>query len=107
MPPGYALATVFVNGIPSEASIINIGNAPVATSLTITGAKILANGSLQFVFTNSPGGLFSVLGTTNLFLSASSWTVLSGVFEVSPGQFQFTDPEATNGVPRFYRARSP
>jgi len=36
----------------------------------------------------------------------SQWTALGGVVEISPGQFQFTDPEATNGV-RFYRAYAP
>ena len=36
----------------------------------------------------------------------SSWA-LGGVTEVSPGQFQFTDLQATNTPRRFYRLRSP
>lgn len=36
----------------------------------------------------------------------SSWTSLGGVTEVLPGQFRFTDPQAANGGPRFYRVRS-
>jgi hypothetical protein len=31
----------------------------------------------------------------------------SGTEEVSPGQFQFTDPQATSSPRRFYRVRSP
>jgi hypothetical protein len=33
--------------------------------------------------------------------------VLGGVMEIAPGQFQFTDPQATNGTRRFYRAYAP
>ena len=32
---------------------------------------------------------------------------LGGATEVSPGQFQVTDPQATNAPRRFYRVRSP
>jgi hypothetical protein len=37
----------------------------------------------------------------------SNWTTLGAATEVSPGQFQFTDPQATNTPQRFYRVRSP
>jgi hypothetical protein len=37
----------------------------------------------------------------------SQWTALGGVMEISPGQFQFTDPQATNSPQRFYRAYAP
>ena len=57
-------------------------------------------------FTNSPGARFSVLASTNPTQPASNWTVLSGVTEVSPGQFQFTDLQVTNAPRRFYRIRS-
>jgi len=79
-----------------------IGDGPV-----IGPAKKLPNGSFQFALTNSVGALFQVLATTNPALPLSEWTVLGGVTEVSPGQFQFTDPQATNDPRRFYRVRSP
>lgn len=84
--------------------------ALVAESLMaviFAGAKILDNGSFQFAFTNTPGASSGVLATTNLALPLSNWTPLAGLTEVSPGQFQFTDPQAANAPQRFYRVRSP
>jgi hypothetical protein len=104
-PPGYALATVFVNGIQSTSSIVNI-SVPVPTAAILTGPQKLTNG-FRFAFTNSVGALFGVLATTNVALPMSNWTVLGGVAEVSPGHYQFTDPQATNSPKRFYRIRSP
>ena len=106
LPPGYAMATVFVNGIPSTSTILPI-NVPAPTPPRLTGAKKLANGSFQFGFTNNPGALFAVIATTDLALPSSNWMVLGGATEVSPGQFQFTDPQGPNSPPRFYRLRSP
>ena len=105
-PPGHALVTVFVNGIPSTSSVVNV-SVPVPTTTTLTGAKRLTNGWFQFAFTNSPGAIFGVLATTNVALPSSNWTLLGGVTELSPGQFQFTDPQATNLNQRFYQLRRP
>ena len=105
-PPGYTLATVFVNGIPSTGSVLNI-SVPVPTTTTLTDAKTLTNGSFQFAFTNNAGALFGVLATTNVALPMTNWTVLGGVTEIAPGQFQFTDPQATNSPQRFYGIFSP
>jgi hypothetical protein len=104
-PPGYALATVFVNGIQSTSSIVNI-SVPIPGMTTLTGAQTSTNG-FQFAFTNNPGALLGVLAATNLSLPLSNWTALSGVTEVSPGQFQFNDPQATNGGQNFYRLFAP
>lgn len=105
-PTGYALATVFVNGIPSTGSVLSI-SVPVPTATTLTDAKQLTNGAFQFSFTNSVGALFGVLASTNPAQPSSNWTALGGVTEVSPGQFQFTDLQATNTPRRFYRLRAP
>ena len=104
-PPGYALATVFVNGIQSTSSIVNI-SVPMPISTALTGPQKLTNG-FRFAFTNSVGALFGVLTTTNVSLPLTSWTALGGVVEISPGQFQFTDPQVTNSPQRFYRAYAP
>ena len=105
-PPGYALATVFVNGIPSTSSVIDV-SVPVRTAPVLTDTKMLTIGTFQFDFTNSVGALFGVLATTNVALPLTNWTVLGGVTELSPGRFQFTDLQATNGGQRFYQVSSP
>jgi uncharacterized delta-60 repeat protein len=104
--PGWALATAFINGIPSTGTVLNV-SVPVPTITTLTGAKTLTNGAFQFCFTNSVGALLGVLATTNPALPLSNWTALGGVMEVCPGQFQFTDLQATNAPQCFYRLRSP
>lgn len=81
--------------------------APPAAAITQTGVRRLTDGSFQFGFTNNPGAPFTVLMATNPALPLTNWASLGGVTEVLPGQFQFTDPQATNGPRRFYRVRSP
>jgi hypothetical protein len=80
---------------------------PPVTGITLTSATSLSNRSFQLGFASSPGATFSMLATTNLSLSLSDWMVVTGVTEISPGQYQFTDPQATNNPQRFYRVRSP
>jgi N-acetylneuraminic acid mutarotase len=105
-PPDYALVTVFVNGIPSTSAVINV-SVPVPTPPRLIDAKKDESGAFQFGFTNSVGALFGVWATTNLSLPSSNWAVMGGVTEVSLGQFQFVDSQATNGGQRFYQVRSP
>ena len=105
-PPGWALATVFVNGIQSTSSIVNI-SVPVPAMSNVFCAATMTGGAFQISFTNSPGGLFGVLATTDLSLPLTNWTALGGVMEVRPGQFQFTDLQPTNGGQRFYRLYAP
>jgi len=80
---------------------------PPASQVILTGAQTLTNGAFQFGFTNTPGAFFGVVATTNPALPLSNWTTLTGLTEVSAGQFQFSDPQAPNGPQRFYRVRSP
>jgi GH25 family lysozyme M1 (1,4-beta-N-acetylmuramidase) len=77
------------------------------TPIQLIGSMTLSNGAFQFSFTNTPGALFTVLATTNVALPLSNWTLLGAVMEVSPGQFQFSDPQTTNHTQRYYRVRSP
>jgi hypothetical protein len=105
MPPGYALLTVFVNGIPSNGRIVNI-SVPRPTASPLVASIESPNGNLQITFTNSPGTLFAVLASTNLTLPISNWIVIGSASEVSPGHFEFSDSE-TNFTQRFYRAVSP
>jgi N-acetylneuraminic acid mutarotase len=104
-PPGYALATVFVNGIYSSSAILLL--APTPSSIRLVNSARLPNGDFQFSFTNTPGGSFTVLATTDLSLPLSEWTALPGVTEISDGHFQFIDNQATNYARRLYQVRSP
>ncbi|HOX56336.1 MAG TPA: cell wall anchor protein [Candidatus Paceibacterota bacterium] len=81
--------------------------APPAPPIALTDASILANGSFQLAFTGAPGEPFTVLAATNPALPLNNWTALTGLTEVSPGQYQFTDSQAAGILQRFYRMRSP
>lgn len=106
LSPDHALPTMFVNGIPSTSSIVNL-TVPIPTATALTNLTRLTNGSFQFAFTNAPGVVFGMLVSSNSSLPLSNWTTLGRVTEISPGQFQFTDPQAATNAQRFYRLRSP
>jgi hypothetical protein len=99
-----ALSTADVQAIFGAGSA-GMCKPPVPPYLILPGR--LANGSFQFAFTNSSGALFTVVASTNLALPLSNWTTLGGITEIAPGQFQFTDPQATNFARRFYRVLVP
>jgi hypothetical protein len=86
----------------TKSYVIEFGPPPPAN----TNPELLADGSFQFAFTNTPGISFDVMTTTNLTLPLTNWVVLGSATEISPGQFQFTDSQATNSVQRFYRVKS-
>jgi hypothetical protein len=75
--------------------------------INLTEPTMLPNGAFHFTFTNAPGVGFTAFCTTNAALPFTNWTRLGFVAEVSPGQFEFTDPQAANDGVRFYRVRSP
>jgi T5SS/PEP-CTERM-associated repeat protein len=79
----------------------------VPTAIELTGLSVSASGAFQLSFTNQAGATFTVLAATNLTLPLSNWTVLGAVAQPAPGQFQFSDLQATNHPQRFYRVRSP
>jgi hypothetical protein len=85
----------------------NMTVTPAPPAIILTHAAMLASGVFQFAFTNTPALSFSVLGTTNLSVPFSNWTVLGVATETSAGQFQFANPQTTNSLQRFYRVRSP
>ena len=65
------------------------------------------NGTFEFGFTATPGASFTVLTPTNLSLGLTNWTALSALTEISPGKYQFTDPDMIHNPKRFYRVPSP
>ena len=111
----YHTATLLPNGKVLIAGGWNgtyLSNAELYGPVTGTAAPIVLthplrtlDGSFQFMFNNTPGMIFNVFGATNLAQPSASWTSLGGATEISPGWFQFADPQTTNNPQRFYRIR--
>ena len=85
-----------------EAQVSPANNAPL-----LTNPAKQVNGTLTFSFTNIPNADFTVLASTNVALPLGRWSILSLVTQGSPGQYQFSDPVATNYPQRFYQVVSP
>lgn len=101
-------ASIFASGLDSPSSIAIFPglNLWSATTIKLANPKLVPSGGFQFDFIDNAGLAFTVSATTNLSLSLTNWTSLDGVTEVSPGLYQFTDPNATNSSQRFYRLQS-
>lgn len=110
-----AFNSVVVHYAAPPPTCQNWGPVFFADNMTVTPMPplILANPTMQtnrtfqFTFANMTNYPFTVRGTTNLSLPFSNWATLTGLTEARPGQFQFTDPQATNSSRRFYRVTSP
>jgi hypothetical protein len=90
----------YVRSTPSAAPV-----PPAVTEMTTSG-----DGTFQFTFTNTPGYLFTILGSTNLSLPLTDWQELGpATYSLSgPGSYLFADPGAgTNQPQRYYRVRWP
>jgi hypothetical protein len=74
-------------------------------TLAIASAARLPGGAFQFSFPFTPGATCTALAATNPALPLANWNELGTVTEISPGQFQFTDPQAANRNQRFYGVR--
>ncbi len=96
-----------VSGGSAAYDTLALVAAPPASEIVLTGSRTLTSGWFQFGFSNTPGAFFSVLAATNPTVPLINWPSLTGLTEVSAGQFQFTDPQAANNARRFYRVRSP
>jgi hypothetical protein len=97
-------------GFPRESNgRVDIG----AYETTIIGSRsaniylTVSNQTLILSFSNTSSAVFSVLASTNLALPMSKWAVLGTPVQISPGQFQFVIPSATNTSQQFFDIRSP
>ncbi|HTA30957.1 MAG TPA: BACON domain-containing carbohydrate-binding protein, partial [Candidatus Cybelea sp.] len=86
---------------------IPVTQGVIGTPPTLTGELLLSTGILQFSFTNSPSGAFTVVSTTNLSLPLSNWTVLGHPVESPPGIYEFTSQPTTDVPQIFYSVISP
>jgi hypothetical protein len=114
--PGYSFASWMEDGTVVSTSA-SYSFAPVSscnlvaffspiTTISI-GTTVMSRGGFTLPFTYAPGAHCSVLCTTNLALPLTNWTVLGTATESSPGQYEFTDPQAGSSGERFYIIRSP
>jgi hypothetical protein len=100
------------SGPPSDGGFHALASAelygsPNVTPIFLSNPVTLPGGAFQFGFTNTHGATFSVLGTSDASMAVSNWTGLGTASEISPGNFQFVDTQATNNPQRFYRVRAP
>ncbi|PWU11119.1 MAG: hypothetical protein C5B50_24030 [Verrucomicrobia bacterium] len=92
----------------SDATYVSCTGAVVGVTALIRQMQMMPDGSFQLGFTNRSGAPFSVLGSTELSVASTNWPVLGPAIEVTPGQFQFTDPQAgARAAATYYRVRSP
>jgi hypothetical protein len=108
-PGTYTLTYTSSNSLGGVAAPVTrtVVVGPPPTPPLLTGVTRLGNGSFQFSFTNAPGTSFTLFASTNVALPFSSWSNLGPAVEGPAGQYQFTDPTATNSPQRFYGVRSP
>jgi hypothetical protein len=95
-----------VNGIV-DVGAVEVQSAPILP-IQISGAEMPGDGTFRLSFSNLSGASFQVLASTNVALPVSNWPMIGPATEMPPGsgQFQFTDPQATNLPQRFYRVKS-
>jgi hypothetical protein len=106
-PPLSAGSHAFNASYSSDTLCASSRGTLTASPPLLSGLTVLSNHTFEVVFSNAIGAPFTVLGSTNASLPWSNWTALGPAIEILPGQFQFSDPQATNQTQRFYRVRSP
>jgi hypothetical protein len=101
---GYPRIVGLFADIGAVEGIYNPAGPGVLTVLTRPG-----NGTFVFGLTNLTDTSLTVLAATNLTTQTSNWTPIGLATEnpVGSGNFQFTDPQASNSPQRFYRVRTP
>jgi hypothetical protein len=95
LPPGYALVTVFVNGIPSAASILSIGALPLL-NITYSGNSVV-------VFWPSASTGWTLQQRSNL--AAGSWATNSFTVSDDGTNKSITITSPTGNL--FFRLYSP
>jgi hypothetical protein len=85
-----------------EAQWASGGNPPLLSS-PASGT----DGTFSFSFTYGPAADFTVLGSSKVGLPMGQWGILGAAAQYPPGQYHFTDPNATNYLKGFYRVVSP
>jgi hypothetical protein len=104
-----ASTSVFASGLNRPTSIAFFPGLQLwsAAPILLRNPKITTNALFQLEIQQNPGLGFRVLGTTNVGLPTTSWSMLGTAIEVVPGLYQFTDSESKHFTNRFYRLVAP
>lgn len=94
-PAGYALATVFVNGIPSTSSIVLV--PPPPSFRTISNAA----GNISFTWSGQVGFNYQVQYKTNL--TSTTWSNLEGPILATNAVMSGSDSITPGSASKFYR----
>ncbi len=102
----YSGVTGFAASSTASSPTQQVTLPPNSIPVTINGATILGNGSLQLNFTGVPGYTYWIQATTNLN-PPIAWTTLSTNTADINGLFNFIDLGATNYNGRYYQTALP
>jgi hypothetical protein len=99
----------FTTTKPNGHKVVSIEHASQSVNFILSGSIQASGGAFQLAFTNLSGLSVTVLGSTNLALPLTNWTVLGSALEspAGSGNYQFTDLHAATKPGQFYRVRSP
>jgi uncharacterized delta-60 repeat protein len=78
-----------------------------ADFLRFTEITRLPDGRVRVQFTGDNSVSWIGVGSTNMASPLMDWTPLGPATQISPGQFEFVDSDASDHPSRFYRIRSP
>jgi hypothetical protein len=101
-PAGFRIVVTNAAQIPT----LSFAGTPSVVSPRLTGCRLVEGEGFRFTFTSAAGANFNVLSTTNLAAPLSQWELRGSATEVSVGQYEFTDLEATADWQRFYIVRA-
>jgi hypothetical protein len=105
-------SSLYAGGIFDKAGSqpsVNVARAVyvVPSSPPLLQWPALGNGTFSAWFTNAPGAFFKGLGGADPSQPLGAWSPLGTVTEMSPGVYQFADPQAGNSGQRYYRVQWP
>ena len=93
-----------VSGLTIAGGYSASDGAGVKAASIATGSRLTLN---DCVVTNKNTGVDGCGIFIGHGVTVPDWTMLAPAIQYSPGQYQFTDPGATNYPQRFYQVVSP
>ncbi|MFO1460770.1 MAG: hypothetical protein U1G08_15365 [Verrucomicrobiota bacterium] len=83
----------------------NMEVTPTPEPVVLTDPILRSDGTFQFTFGAVPGGRYEVLAAADLSVPLSQWSPSGSVLEVTPGNYQASDPQAGSHGVRYYRVQ--